>query len=240
MKLGNLYRRLPDWTRRAIDDQRFRLGMSTMFGSLANLKRAGFIPGSIIDAGAYVGRWTEEVKTIYPETRVLMIEANPEKESLLRAVQKKFGGSVEYRKTLLGASSAKDVTFYSMETGSSVLPELTNLPRSVISLEMETLDDVVASAELLDPLLLKLDVQGYELEVLRGAAQTLERTEVVVVEMSVQQYNEGGPLVGEYFRTTSEYGFSLYDICGQLRRGSDRALQQIDGIFVRNDSPLRR
>jgi FkbM family methyltransferase len=239
MMLKNLYDRLPSSVHRIVDNERFRLGMPTMFGCLSNLKRNGFVPNAIIDAGAYEGRWTEQVKTIYPSSPVLMIEANPDKESCLCAVQKKLGPTLSFERTLLGATARQGVTFYSMETGSSVMPEATSVPRMPITLDMQTLDDVTSRAAVVGPLLVKLDVQGYELEVLRGAERTLQHTEVIVLELSLLEYNRGAPLVAEVLAEVGAMGYAIYDICGQHRKRSSRVLVQMDAIFVRESSPLR-
>ena len=104
---------------------------------------------------------------------------------------------------------------------------------------MNTLDDLVA-AEVKSPILLKLDVQGYELEVLRGAVKTLSEAEVVIIECSLIQYNEGAPLFAEVVSFMGERGFVVYDFCGQMRRANDGALFQMDVIFVRENSRLRK
>jgi FkbM family methyltransferase len=239
MILKSLYDCLPSSVQRFVDDGRFRLGMPTMFGCINNLKRNGFTPNTIVDVGAYEGHWTREVKTIYGSVPVLMIEANPDKERALTAVRKKLGPTVSFERTLLGAAEEKDVTFYSMETGSSVMPEVTSVPREAIALDMQTLDSVTSRAAVKGPLLVKLDVQGYELEVLRGSARTLLLTEVIVLELSLLEYNRGAPLVAQVLGEMSALGYAIYDICGQHRRRANQVLLQMDAMFVRESSPLR-
>jgi hypothetical protein len=87
--------------------------------------------------------------------------------------------------------------------------------------------------------LLKLDVQGFELEVLRGGRRTLELSEVVIMEVSLLPYNDGAPLFADVVAFMNEEGFVLFDFCGQLRRESDRVLFQTDVPFARRGSHLR-
>jgi FkbM family methyltransferase len=239
MILKKLYACLPSSVQRMVDNERFRLGMPTMFGCIGNLKRNGFVPNAIVDVGAYEGRWTQGVKTIYPSVPVLMIEANPDKDGKLTAVRKKLGSTVSFERALLGAAARKDVTFYSMETGSSVMPEVTSVQRTPITLDMQTLDEVTSRSRLVGPLLIKLDVQGYELEVLRGSERALQSTEVIVLELSLLEYNRGAPLLAQVLAEMSALGYVIYDICGQHRRRISHALLQMDAIFVRESSALR-
>jgi hypothetical protein len=126
-----------------------------------------------------------------------------------------------------------------MGTGSSVLSERTSADRNEVKLRMSTLDALVAGDVQL-PILLKLDVQGYELEVLRGARTVLSKAEVVILECSLIEYNDGAPLFAETVSFMKERGFVVYDFCGQMRRESDGALFQTDVIFTREDSALRK
>ncbi len=88
-------------------------------------------------------------------------------------------------------------------------------------------------------MLLKVDVQGYELEVLRGGTRTLALAEVVLLEVSLLEYNQGAPLMPEVVAFMASAGFVPYDVCGQFRRETDNALCQIDIMFVRRESALR-
>jgi hypothetical protein len=104
---------------------------------------------------------------------------------------------------------------------------------------MQTLDEVVANyPSFYDTDFIKLDVQGYELEVLKGAQRTLNTTELVLMEVSFMQINEGAPLVHDVINFMHERDFQAYDVCSFIRRPLDRALWQSDFIFVRKDSRL--
>lgn len=217
----------------AEEDAKFRAGQPTMWGSLQNLARTGFRPGGIVDVGANVGAWASHVATIFPDSPIHMIEAQPSLEPTLAAT------GIPYSMSLLGSENRPAVPFYLSGTGSSVLEELTTYEKDLVELPLKRLDDVQPVKALSAPLLLKLDVQGYEVEVLSGATETLDRTEVILSEVSLLEYNKGSPLMHEVIAYLSARNFLPYDICGGLRRSSDAALYQTDLIFVRCDSDLR-
>ena len=89
---------------------------------------------------------------------------------------------------MLGPELRDAVPFHFSGTGSSVLEELTTFEKSETTLAMHRLDDV--DIGLPGPLLLKLDVQGFELEVLNEVRNT-RRTEVILSEVSLLPYNKG-------------------------------------------------
>lgn len=211
------------------EDSKFRLRYPTMWGSLQNLSQ-WFEPGGIIDIGANVGEWSRQASRIF-HCPIHMIEAQPTLEPNLKST------GFPYTITLLGPHSREEVPFHLSGTGSSVLEEVTGLSKSVISLPMRRLDDLELG--LPSPLLLKLDVQGYELDVLSSAPETLKGTEVILAEVSLLEYNSGQPLMHEVIAWLAQRGFLPFDLCGGLRRSSDGALFQTDMIFVRADSSLR-
>ena len=221
------------------EDFKFRRGMIDMATSIANMRRCGFSPASIIDIGAYHGDWSRMVRKIYATAPIYMLEANPQMKSWLATAVGEVGAA-EYRIALLGPAADPAVTFHVMETGSSVFADKTWMPRSATQLPMTTLDDVLLSKKPpAAPYFLKLDVQGYELEVLRGAEGVLRDTEAALLEVALLEYNEGAPLFAEVVAFMAARGFLVYDISGFYRRESDDALYMVDLLFVRESSALR-
>lgn len=81
--------------------------------------------------------------------------------------------------------------------------------------------------------LLKLDVQGYELSVLRGARQSLGSVALIEAELSVTPLYEGQPTIGNMLPAFADLGFELVSLepgFGDRRTGK---LLEFDGTFVR-------
>jgi len=84
------------------------------------------------------------------------------------------------------------------------------------------------------PALLKIDVQGGELDVLRGASRVLSGVDEVLVEVSFQPLYRGQPLAGEVIGYLWERGFTLAgDSPAGLGTGSEAV--QSDLRFLRRD-----
>ena len=105
---------------------------------------------------------------------------------------------------------------------------------------MQTIDEIVASRCIAAPDLLKLDVQGYELEVLKGAQRALTTISAILAEINLLDIHKNVPLLDDVIIFMREKGFVAYDICGLTRRPLDQGLWQADFIFVPRESALRR
>lgn len=219
--------------------ERKHMEMVSMEWSLKNMERAGFHPHYILDVGAYEGQWTGMAKGIFPQANFLMIEPQEAKAEYLRRVADRFSGSVSYSLSLLGAESGKKIPFYEMESGSSVLWEESSFPRREVIKETVSLDDCLERIGWKRTDFMKLDTQGYELEVLKGARIALEGVEAVLTEVSLLDVNRGAPLLHDMISFMKDRHFLAYDICSfAMRRPLDQALWQIDMIFVKESSRL--
>jgi hypothetical protein len=128
----------------------------------------------------------------------------------------------------LSAEDGKKLIFMENETASHV-ESVAFAGKAGIS--SETIDAILSRRGLPFPDFIKLDVQGYELEVLRGAAASLANAEFCLLEVSLMNLcNE--PLLTEVIAFMDERGFQAYDICQFMRRPYDLALYQIDMLFI--------
>ena len=85
--------------------------------------------------------------------------------------------------------------------------------------------------------LLKMDLQGYELEALHGGVTVLRSVEVILAEVSFYSRAHAARLL-EMMVFLDAQGFALHDIAALAGRARDNRLRQGDFLFVRRDSPL--
>jgi len=81
--------------------------------------------------------------------------------------------------------------------------------------------------------LIKIDVQGFELEVLKGAESLLKRTDYVFVESGMRRLYQGAPSFAEVYLAMEKCGFHLVTLRA-WHRGNHR-LVEADLLFRRND-----
>lgn len=203
------------------------------------MARSGFQPKVVIDIGAAKGTWTEEVKSVFPSAIFILIDPLPENLAHLHAVAK-YCDNARVVPAAVGANTGIVEFFVHGDQSSFLKSEA--FAGELIKVPVRTCDDIIdevwsKSHDTLNALL-KIDVQGYEIEVLKGAKRTLENTDALLVEVSVQRIYEGNPLAHEVIAHLGELGFCIFDIVSYVQRPHDRALTQVDILFVRETSPL--
>jgi FkbM family methyltransferase len=203
---------------------------------LAAMAARGFQPSTIVDVGAFQGDWSKLVRQIWPASRLFMIEPNLANHAQLVAVAKNLDASLFC--DLLGAENDRPVQFNVMGSGSSIMSERSLVGRTIETRRLRTLDSLLSGIELEPPGLLKIDAQGYELQILKGASQVLSAFDAVLLEIATIEINEGAPLLHEAVVFMKMLGFVAYEILEIHRRPLDQALNQVDIVFVREQSRL--
>jgi FkbM family methyltransferase len=199
----------------------------------------GFKPQTVIDVG--VAYQTSELYEEFKDSDILLIEPLVEFEPFLRKICSSYRG--QYVLAAAGENPGVAVlNVHDDKFGSSFLkevegPEIDGSPRQV---PIVTIDQVCSEKNLKGPFLIKIDVQGAELLVLRGAKRVLQETKVVILEVTLFGTMVGGPQLNDVVSKMKELGFVVYDICGFLYRPLDNALCQVDMVFVREDGVFRQ
>lgn len=210
--------------------------------SLMRIAKLGFNPELIFDVGAYQGDFTKFCLQLWTDTEVACFEVLPNKVTQLKQLELS-NSSIQVIPVLLGETSSEQVPFFQFqsegETASSVMkPQNSSiLPKYY---PMRTVDEIVNThLNGRVPDLLKMDVQGYELNVLKGAEQSLDKIKVILAEVNLLDLYQDAPLLSELITWLDARNWVTYDICGFWRRPLDQALWQADFIFVQRTSFLR-
>ena len=216
-----------------------KLGLPEIPTSLERLAKLGFNPTQIFDVGAYRGDFASLCVEYFPNSKVACFEVLEHRVAQLNVLASK-NSSIQVFPTLLGFKIQEKVKFNQAETASSILVEQFPQNFPVKSYPMTTIDEIVHQHFTeKSPEFLKLDVQGYELEVLKGTEKSLKGIQVILAEVNLLDIHQNVPLLSEVIRWLDERDWVAYDICGLTRRPIDQALWQADFIFVPRNSPLR-
>lgn len=209
------------------------------------LKAAGFC--TILDVGANTGQFAVAANAIFPAATIYSFEPLPD---CFETLKKNMCGVEKFRAFNIGIGSAHAEMQFNRSSfaPSSSFRKMAALHKEAypwtagsetVNVRVQTLDSITARLELADPILLKIDVQGYEDQVLLGGENTARKAAVIIIETSFEKLYEGQPLFDDIYRMLTGWGF--------LYKGSlDQALDPeggrpiyADGIFLRKGaSPI--
>jgi FkbM family methyltransferase len=197
-------------------------------------------PAVIYDIGANVGTWTCLAKSLFPSAKVEAFEPLASHFEGFKKWTAPWPSEVRLHRCALGPTEGT-ATMHVMDfsDASSLLPvnaagrsEFKIAPAAEQVVQVVPLDVLVAREKLPKPDLLKLDVQGYELEVLRGSEACLRHARAVLCEVSFREFYTGQPLFGDLERFLSARGFAFHALGQGTALGAP--LVQADALFLRS------
>jgi FkbM family methyltransferase len=211
--------------------------------SLVNVKlrqaqARGLKLNCVLDGGASNGGWTRELRTVYPQATMICVEPRQDVQPALQQMATELR-DIHIAPVLLGPED-RMTEFNESGVHSSALPNSQGKQFGTArQVEMITLDALIARLKAPWPDLIKLDLQGYELDALKGAGQCLSHAQALLLELSFFELQKGAPLADEVIAFLRQRGFCIYDIPSLWHRPLDGALAQGDFLFLRLDHPLR-
>jgi FkbM family methyltransferase len=213
----------------------------SMETALRALHRAGYDPAVVIDCGANRGQWFGIASAIFTGSEFHEVEPQAECWPTLDLAAARRGRTQVHRVAVTGREVASVRMIRDGQAGSTGAFVTADAdPRADVTTPATTLDRLLAGRVTADDrALLKLDIEGHELEALRGAATLLDRIEVIVSEVRFFDIDASGqPLFGDVLAFLDARGFSLFDFASLSGRPRDQRLRQGDAIFVRRSSAL--
>ena len=204
------------------------------------IRDKGYSPKIAIDGGYALGSWTGGIKTWFPEIKVLGIDANSHIFN--------DGGAEIKEGCVLWSEDGVTLPFHRNSnasgwcTGDSVFKENSHHygPNNthieyMTSVSLNTLCKK-HGFEKVD--ILKLDVQGAELECLKGFSDYIDTVDFVELECSVMEYNVGAPGIYEVLEYMKSK-FDIHDVLEIHYASGQYDLIQIDFLFKNRNFPLQ-
>ena len=194
---------------------------------------------TVLDVGSSRGQFALFAADRWPDASIVCFEPLPESRALLERVLPP--GRAEIRPMALGSERGElELHVSARDDSSSLLPigatQTANFPgteeKGRITVPVGVLEDHL-TPDLAGPVLLKIDVQGFELEVLKGAGAGLDRVDEIYVECSFVELYTGQALAGEVVSHLAERGLRLAGVYGTARAADGTSLQA-DFLFRRD------
>jgi len=172
------------------------------------LKQMNISPTVVYDIGACVLHWTRKAKEAWPDADYYLMDAATSVEKFLKQSNHNYAISV------LSNKDDNEIIFYEDKDnpgGNSYYIETTGAftEQHATVRKTLTLDTLRRLNNWPVPDLIKMDVQGAEIDVLMGAMETIKSCKDVILEAQHMDYNKGAPKVNKVIEFMEYLGFEL-------------------------------
>jgi FkbM family methyltransferase len=192
----------------------------------------------VLDIGANTGQFARAAAAYFSGKPIHCFEPLPDCVASLQQLAATSPNIILHPYALGEAAGKQEMRLNNYSPSSSLL-QMTDRHRHLwpkthndrpIEIEVRRLDDF--NDQFQSPLFLKLDVQGYEMHVLRGAENVLKKAAVLQLEVLFEPLYDGQTDLRALMNFLAERGFTFLDFAEERRLGPDRDLVYADALFV--------
>jgi FkbM family methyltransferase len=199
---------------------------------------------NIVDAGAYVGDIAKIFLTLFPDTKIYAFEPANSTFLKLKSNTKNYS-NIKPRQAALSSRRGIATLYINKQNSTNALSEIGSMSKKYLSWQTETISTEKVQLLTLDSWIkinrvksveiLKMDVQGHELELLKGAVQSLKSSvRLIYTKVRFVRIYKKDCLFSDVDTYLNKFGFKLFQIYN-LTIGNDRRLITGDAIFVHED-----
>jgi FkbM family methyltransferase len=198
---------------------------------------------TVLDIGANIGQSAIFYHGLFPHAHIYSFEPIGNCYAELKRNVADISVAAAFN-LALGDTQGVTTLYRSASAGSSSLLPMEDLhyrafpstrPTGEEQVRVARLDDLVGDLTLEDDILMKIDVQGYEDKVLAGGQAVLERTRLVITEVSFQELYRGQTLFQDINRQLEGAGFRYMGSMKQMLSPLDGGVLQADAVFLRTE-----
>ena len=201
--------------------------------ALARVAAKGIEPKSVIDIGAARGAWSISAAKHWPEARFHLVEAKSLWRKDLEDLRRK---RTNFSYSLKAVSDAPGVAYFPQGGEPYAGAAFKDKSRDdLVETPATSIDEEARAFALEGPYALKLDTHGTEVDILRGAQHTLEKTLLICIETYAMIGQKRFPEMLLYLQ---ELGFRVADLSEPMFRTSDASLWQLDFYLLRAEHPV--
>lgn len=214
-----------------------------MFDKLKRLKNNNYVPQIIFDIGAHHGTWTYNMLKIYPNSKYYLFEAI----DYVELNKLNNYDNISVHKNIILSNKEKQINWYQgSNTGDSIYKEnsiiykdIKPIIKSAVSLDFYIKQNNLFGKTTLSNIFIKIDCQGSEIDILKGASYILSYTDFILLEIPLFGiYNKNVPNFKEHIEYLDNIGFIPYDILDNHYINNYN--MQIDMLFINKNHILNK
>lgn len=199
-------------------------------------------PRIVFDVGAHLGETATVLAKAFPTSQIHSFEPSPETFARLqqhvsawrnvKPVNAALGSSGGISTLNINQFGATNSLLRGAEVEEKTVADLMR-PVKTVEVTVRTLDDYCQQEGINFVDLLKMDVQGFEIEVLHGARTFLANSHIALIysEVSFELFYESQPVFEDVYREITKNGFQLVDLYNHVR-SPVKTTRWCDALFV--------
>jgi len=201
---------------------------------------------TILDIGANEGQFARLAREVFPDAKIYSFEPLPD---CFAELKNALPGDENFFpfENAIGSREETLEFFRSFHTPSSSFLKMEDLHKEAfpesqegqsaepIRVQVKPLDDVLDVENLGKNILVKIDVQGYEMEAIEGAKKILADAKIAILEMSFLNIYEKQPLFHDVYEKMYNLGFRFRGSLAQMLHPVTDEIVQTDAIFVKEN-----
>lgn len=196
---------------------------------------------TVIDIGANTGQFALTINKLLPDALIYSFEPIPKCFDSLKENMRKVSQFAGFNIGLGDSEGELEFEANEFSPSSSFLP-MTDLHKStypfakdkkLVTIKVDTLDHVSQNINISFPLLVKLDVQGYESKVMIGGEKVIRNASLVIVEVAFERLYQDQPLFDDIYQVLRSWGFSYMGAIEQVYHPDNKNILYADVIFIK-------
>ena len=214
-----------------------------IYNMLFRMKSMNIFPKTIIDIGANRGMFSKTSNYLFNDAKIIAYEPLKECFKELKKLNVVIP-SFECYNYAIGNKIEEGKIFRSEYDYSSSLLKMADLHKKAFpisdkmeieNIQITTLDKELRDRKLMKPILVKIDVQGYENFVIDGAKEILMDTDIILCELSFYKLYDNQLLFEDITEQLKALNFRFVGSLNEVLHPINSAILQIDGLFIKND-----
>ncbi len=197
---------------------------------------------TVIDVGANEGQFALMIRSLLPNASIISFEPIQE---VFEKLKQRFSDDKKFIAYNCGLGDISGEISFHLNTysPSSSIFEMNEIHKEIFNyttndefttIKIEKLDSIVNDEEILQPFLLKIDVQGYEKFVLEGGSNIASKANTIILEISFKELYKDQPTFDEIYSILRSMNFSYIGNLEQLTSPVNGEILQADAIFKKN------
>lgn len=195
---------------------------------------------TVLDIGGNVGRFSKTMEHLFPSARIISFEPLPFCYAEMNKLMGDYKNFTSYNIGLGDEPGELEMEESNHNPSSSLLP-MGELHKDAFpfaeggvkkKVQVRRLDDMEKELNLEYPMLIKVDVQGFEDKVVMGGLNVFAKAKVLVLELSFQELYEGQPFFDDIYKMLIPMGFKFYGSMGLMKHPKTGLPLDADCLFI--------